>query len=103
MTQQKDIDNTNPYILEDDLAEFQPYLDDIHIPEDQQREFLELLWSIMIQFASLGFGMDTVSHAIAAQLSKTDEPEQRDMRLTEVFCATEATTKPKKEEEVASR
>lgn len=52
----------------DHLDEFLPHLDDLLIPEDKQREFLETLWAIMVQFACLGFGADTASQAIAAQL-----------------------------------
>jgi len=71
VTEQKDY-SPSPFSQTDPLAEFQPYLDDIHILDDQKHAFLELLWSIMVQFAALGFGVDAASQAIAAQLSKTD-------------------------------
>ena len=53
----------------DHLEEFQPYLDEIDIPADQKRDFLALLWSIMVEFVNLGFGVDAASQAIASQMS----------------------------------
>jgi len=65
----------------DHLAEFYPYLEDLNIPEDQRREFLETLWSIMVQFVSLGFGVDTASQAISAKLFEDRLPVSEPQRV----------------------
>ncbi|WP_299732802.1 hypothetical protein [uncultured Tateyamaria sp.] len=67
----KDIEVTNT--AQNDFAEFAHYLDGSEIPVDQQEEFLALLWSIMVQFAALGFGADTASQAINAVLLDPDD------------------------------
>ena len=41
--------------LELDLAEYAPYVADFDMTEEQKRELLETLWSIMASFVSLGF------------------------------------------------
>ncbi|MEM9128232.1 MAG: hypothetical protein AAGA97_00700 [Pseudomonadota bacterium] len=69
------------------LEEFQPYLNEIDIPEDQKREFLALLWSIMVEFVNLGFGVDAASQAIAAQISVTESEGQTDAQLALSFDA----------------
>ena len=75
----------------DHLEEFQPYLDEIDIPADQKRDFLALLWSIMVEFVALGFGADATSQAIAAHLAAgLDETELKDS-----FAAASPNIKPK--------
>ncbi|MEO0747746.1 MAG: hypothetical protein AAFZ10_05150 [Pseudomonadota bacterium] len=69
--------NTNNHSSEKHLEEFQPYLDEIDIPEDQKREFLALLWSIMVEFVNLGFGVDAASQAIAAHMSLDERDGQK--------------------------
>ena len=67
----KDIEVTSA--AQPDYAEFAHYLDGSEIPVDQREEFLALLWSIMVQFAALGFGADTASQAINAALLAPDD------------------------------
>lgn len=71
----------------DHLEEFQPYLDEIDIPADQKRDFLALLWSIMVEFVNLGFGVDAASQAIAAQMSLDERDGQKDAPLALTFDA----------------
>ncbi len=87
MTKKKDVLETTADTIENHLAEFQPLLDDINIPEDQRREFVEMLWSIMVQFVALGFGADTASQAIATHIANTlnDEPSA----LSDVFAVSQ--------------
>ncbi|MEP0505207.1 MAG: hypothetical protein ABJD13_12015 [Paracoccaceae bacterium] len=61
--------------IENHLAEFQPLLDDINIPENQRREFVEVLWSIMVQFVALGFGADAASQAITTHMTEAADKE----------------------------
>ena len=92
MTQQKDCPDTK-----DHLAEFQPYLDDVDIPDDQKRAFLELIWSIMVEFVALGFGADATSQAIAAHLSVSidgDAATNPQSTLSEAFAEAQPTTRP---------
>ncbi|MEM6887559.1 MAG: hypothetical protein AAGA74_02215 [Pseudomonadota bacterium] len=67
-----------------DYAEFAHYLDGSEIPVDQRDEFLALLWSIMVQFAALGFGADTASQAIGAALLTPDDLSKKDS-ITQTF------------------
>ncbi len=40
-----------------DVEKYQSYLDGSNLSEAQKREFLEALWSIVITFVELGFGV----------------------------------------------
>lgn len=84
-----------------DLSEFEHFLEKSDIPEDQREEFLALLWSIMVQFAALGFGADAASQAIAAHLlSDTDQQAGKPpCKLTAEFSATHRPDNNKNSEE----
>ena len=43
-----------------DYEKYAPYLEDADLTEEQKREFLETLWSIMVSFVDLGFGIHPV-------------------------------------------
>ena len=73
------------------LEEFQIYLDDVDIPDDQKHAFLELIWSIMVEFVALGFGADATSQAIAAHLAAGLD----DANLTNSFTAANPCKNPK--------
>lgn len=85
-------DDYEPIFDTYDLAEFEPYLEDIHIPEERKQEFLETLWSIMVQFVALGFGADAASQAIAAHL--LDKPDGDTPKKTQALCDTFAASAP---------
>ncbi len=36
------------------------YIDDPHLTDEQKKEFLQTLWTIMAAFVDLGFGVDSV-------------------------------------------
>lgn len=40
-----------------DVAKYQAYLDDPNLSEEQKEEFLQAIWSIMVSFVDLGFGV----------------------------------------------
>ena len=63
-----DVDGSSvPSALGVDIEEFRPLLEESGIPEDQKREWLELVWQIVCQFVDLGFQADPVSRAVHAK------------------------------------
>ena len=52
-----------PPSLSIDIDYYQSMLDDADIPEDKKREFVETLWSIVVQFVDLGFGIHPLQQA----------------------------------------
>jgi hypothetical protein len=47
-----------------DPDKYRVYLEDTELTEDQQSEYLKILWSIMATFVELGFGLDSVQQVI---------------------------------------
>lgn len=47
-----------------DVSLFEEYLADSSLTDDQKREFLEVLWSIIVGFVDLGFGIHPVQQAL---------------------------------------
>ncbi|SCZ34169.1 hypothetical protein SAMN03080610_01648 [Afifella marina DSM 2698] len=54
-------------------------LDKSDLTDDEKREFIETLWYIVVSFVDLGFGIDSVSHAIDSQ--SRSEPCAQVLRL----------------------
>ena len=52
-----------PRTLTLDVDRYQKYLDDADLSEAQKQEVLEALWSIIVSFVDLGFGVHPVQHA----------------------------------------
>ena len=46
-----------------DVALYQQYLDDADLSEAEKREFLETLWSVIVGFVDLGFGVHPLQQA----------------------------------------
>ena len=46
-----------------DVNYYQSFLDDTDIPEDKKRELIETLWSIVVSFVDMGFGVHPVQLA----------------------------------------
>lgn len=42
-----------------DWADWLPYLEDQEIPDDQKRELIETLWSIVVAFVDLGWQLNS--------------------------------------------
>lgn len=59
-------------VLSLDHELYQHYLDGSDLSEDQKREFIEALWSIVVTFVDLGFGIEPVQRAI--KLSEKELP-----------------------------
>ena len=52
-----------------DVSLYESYLQDSDLSEDQKREFLEALWSVIVGFVDLGFGLHPVQQAMADNAS----------------------------------
>ena len=51
-----------------DWQDWLPYLADADIPEDQQQEWIETLWSIVLGFVDLGFDVKSPSETCGEAL-----------------------------------
>ncbi|MEM9375589.1 MAG: hypothetical protein AAGA72_05175 [Pseudomonadota bacterium] len=49
-----------PFSVEVDFERYAPLLDDPNLSEDQKREFLQAVWSIVTAFVDLGFDVGPV-------------------------------------------
>lgn len=56
-------DGLQPPSLTIDWELYGEYLEDSDLSDDQKREFIETLWSIVIAFVDLGFGVHPVQQA----------------------------------------
>ncbi len=68
------------YTLEVDLDYYQSYLDDLDISEEQKREVIEALWTIVVAFVDLGFGINTVQNVLPDQYVKSNTGKPEDKR-----------------------
>lgn len=57
-----------------DVSLYETYLEDSGMTDDQKRQFLEALWSIIVGFVDLGFGVHPVQQALESG-SKGPAPE----------------------------
>lgn len=55
-------------------------LEQSDLTDDEKREFIETLWYIVVSFVDLGFGIDSVSHAVDSRQSRS-EPCAQVLRL----------------------
>ena len=49
-----------------DPEEFKALIEEYDLNEDQQQEYLEILWQIVVTFVDLGFGIEPVQQAMEA-------------------------------------
>lgn len=54
---------SGPPCVSVDLEEFAHFLEGTGWTDDQKREYLEMLWAVMVEFAMLGFGFHPVHEA----------------------------------------
>ncbi|WP_425088886.1 hypothetical protein [Stappia sp.] len=57
-----------------DVARYEAMLDDPALTDDQKRDFLETLWSIITAFVDLGFGIHPVQTAQAESHADPQQP-----------------------------
>ena len=50
-------------VLTIDYEKYAQLLDEADVSEDQQREFIEAIWNIVVSFVDLGFGVHPVQEA----------------------------------------
>ena len=56
-----------------DVDYYQAFLDDTDIPEDKKQELIEALWSIVIGFVDLGFGVHPVQQVVTSEADQTNQ------------------------------
>ncbi|MEO0428057.1 MAG: hypothetical protein AAF160_11520 [Pseudomonadota bacterium] len=71
-------------VLEVDLDQFQHRLDSAEMTEEQRAEYLQLTWSIVLQFVDLGYQLHPVQQS-CGQLGQT-EPDGVPSVLDAVEC-----------------
>jgi hypothetical protein len=54
---------SNPLSLEFDASEFAHFLDETGWSDEEKAEYITLIWNIMCEFVSLGFGIHPVQQA----------------------------------------
>lgn len=59
--------------VEIDVEKYQAYLDDPSLSDDQKEEIIHALWTIIIAFVELGFGVSPTQQA-CGQLEKELDP-----------------------------
>lgn len=75
------------FILTIDYALYEQYLDGADLSEAQKQEFLDTLWSIIVGFVDLGFGVHPVQQAaqnicddgLCGHLAEIAMPDSADM------------------------
>lgn len=75
-----------------DIDYYQPLLDDPGVSEDQKREFIETLWTIVVQFVDMGFGI----HPIQQTDAGLTQPPQSLRQLINDCAATHTPEKKEK-------
>ncbi len=63
----------NPPTLTIDCERYDQYLDDSDLTDAEKRQFLETLWSIIVSFVDLGFGVHPVQQACANSCEQSAE------------------------------
>ena len=61
-----------------DVEKYQSFLDGADMTDEQKEEFLQALWSIIVSFVELGFGV----HPVQAAGDKTAKFESNSMKYT---------------------
>lgn len=59
--------------LKVDWDMYAKYLDEADLSDSEKREFIETLWSIVVAFVDLGFGIHPVQQALEKSANERDE------------------------------
>ncbi|MEP1613477.1 MAG: hypothetical protein ABJL72_16345 [Roseobacter sp.] len=65
---------TAPPTLTIDWDAYLPFFDDEDISEEDKKELIEALWSIVVSFVDLGFGVHPVQQACGKDVSLAELP-----------------------------
>lgn len=61
-------DPTKPKLaIQFDAQEFAHFLDETDLTEDQKRAYIQTIWTIVLQFVDLGFGIHPIQTALGPQ------------------------------------
>ena len=72
--------------LQVDMEKYQALLEDIDIPEDHKKQMIEALWSIVVAFVEIGYGVHPVQQACGKVNENKDKAviaEQNDLYCDE--------------------
>lgn len=67
--------------FEIDVAKYQAYLDDPSLSDDQKEEIVRALWTIIVAFVELGFGVSPTQQACGQIPERLDERANSDSNL----------------------
>ena len=56
-------ENDTPLAIKFDVAEYEQFLEDSEMTDAQKREYLQVIWNIIVQFVDMGFGVHPVQQA----------------------------------------
>lgn len=79
-------------VLAVDIRKYQTLLDRSDLNEKQKEEFLRALWSIVVTFVELGFGVHPLQEVCGKSLNKTVYPGRNDSDKVELKELTETLT-----------
>ena len=82
------VDRTGYPVLTFDADDYREYVQEMNLSDSQEQELLGALWSIIVQFVDLGFGI---------------EPVQRAKSITSKPCPDDGSTKAADELELGVR
>ncbi len=80
--------SANALTLTIDYAHYQKDLDDADLSDAEKQQFLEALWSIIVAFVDLGFGVHPVQHAIEKSCENSCEQSSGIRSFITAECAT---------------
>lgn len=61
-----------------DIEKYQAYLDDPNLSDEQKEEFLQALWSIVVTFVELGFGVHPLQEVCGQDSEKLSQRPKAD-------------------------
>ena len=71
----------SPQIVKIDYALYEQYLETSGLSEAEKQEFLDALWSIIVNFVDLGFGVHPLQQACEQKLEKLALPKPEMLNL----------------------
>ncbi|GEM_PF-1387200 len=77
-----ELDIKTPIVPKLDIKKYQPHIEEFDLTDEEQRNLLETLWSIMTSFVDIGFGVDVVQLLFkrAASDSFNSEPDALEIK-----------------------
>lgn len=80
-----------------DVERYQAYLDDSGLTDEQKREFLQALWSIIVAFVDLGFGVHPLQEVCGKDTQNGSDSVKQEFDAIELgdISDTEENERPK--------